>query len=103
MIDPQDKVVTEIAAAGNVVVVKDASNTGTLGMVTADATKGVYEPTIIVAEVSRLRSDYENVHYVSSNDALIQAMASFVSGSGVDTRYRSTQAEQGSLVIAVGS
>ncbi len=60
-------------------------------------------PVAMVAETNRPRTDYEGVHYYSSNDALIQAMASFVSGSGVDTRYRSTQLEQSSLVIAVGS
>jgi Ca2+-binding RTX toxin-like protein len=90
MIDPQDSVLTGIVEAGNVVVDKDANITSTLGTVTA-------------AEASRLKTDYESVHYVSSNDALVQAMASFVSGSGVDTRYRSTQVEQSPLMIAVGS
>jgi hypothetical protein len=103
MIDLQDQVITGIAEAGNAVVVNDANNTGTLGTITADATKDVYEPTIVGVEVIRLKTDYESVQYVSSNDALIQAMASFVSESGVDTRYRSTHAEQSPFMIAVGS
>ena len=103
MIDWQDKVITDIAAVGNVVAVNDANNTGSLGTVTAESIKGVYEPAVIAAEVSRLKTDYESVHYVSSNDVLIHAMASFVSGTGVDTRYRSAHAEQSLLMIAVGS
>ncbi|MDO8336256.1 MAG: flagellinolysin [Candidatus Saccharibacteria bacterium] len=103
MIDWQDQVTNGIAAVGNVVAVSDVNNTGSLGTVTAESIKGVYEPAVIAAEVSRLKTDYESVHYVSSNDVLIQAMASFVSGTGVDTRYRSTNAEQSPLMIAVGS
>ena len=102
MIGWQDKVITENAEVDNVVVAKDANNTDSLGRVIADAIKGVYEPTGIVTEITGLKTDYENVHYVSSNDALIQAMASFVSETGVDTRCRATRVEQSSVMIAVG-
>jgi Ca2+-binding RTX toxin-like protein len=63
----------------------------------------IAEPVAMLAEASMLKTDYESLQYLSSNDALIQAMASFVSESGVDTRYRPTNMEQGSVMIAVGS
>ena len=99
--NPQEKVINEIAETGS--VVSDANNSGAFGTATVDAAKRVYEPAATLAEISRLKTDYEGVHYVSSNDALIQAMAAFVTESGVDTRYRSTPAEQNPLMIAVGS
>ncbi len=68
----------------------------------------LFQPSIdssvaMIAETNKPKIDYEGANYFSNNDALIQAMASFVSESDVDTRYRATYMEQGSVMIAVGS
>jgi Ca2+-binding RTX toxin-like protein len=51
--DSIGKVITGIAEAGSVVVVKNANNTSTLGTVTADATTGAYSITLVTALINK--------------------------------------------------
>jgi hypothetical protein len=63
----------------------------------------LFQPDAAAPAALMAQPDYEAIHYFNRNDALIQAMASFAPGSGVDTRYRSASFEQNHSLIAVGS
>ncbi len=94
---------TGYAEADNFLVVRDVNTTLPQDMITAGLFRNGYERGSILANVGKLKASRDSVDYVSSNDALIQAIASFSPVTGVDTRYGSTRAEQNPLMIAVGA
>ncbi|MFC3116259.1 flagellinolysin [Cellvibrio fontiphilus] len=98
-----ENVATGNAGADNFLIINYVNNTLSQDTITAGLFEGGQEYVSMPAEVGKLKTSRDSVDYVSSNDALIQAIASFSPVTNADTRYGPAHAEQNSLMIAVGA